>query len=60
MNNLFVKLGILLGFLSSAFSDWKREVWSRDLDERYCCDGRECCCQAMTVRDVYAPEGGEA
>lgn len=55
MKDALTKLRILYRVLSAAYSDWRQEVWSRDLDERYCCDGRECGCMAMTVRDVFDP-----
>lgn len=53
MRDAFDKLRILSHFLAAAYDNWRTEVWSRDLDQRYCCDGRECCCGAMTVREVY-------
>ena len=55
MRDAITKIRILFGFLSSSVDAWKSEVWSRDLDERYCCDGRECGCQGVSVREVYSP-----
>jgi hypothetical protein len=51
-----VKLSILWMFLAASFESWKTEVWSRDLDERYCCDGSFCSCGGATVLEVFGPE----
>ena len=44
---------LLTAFLLPAFEDWKTNLWSKDLDSRYCCDGRECGCYGTTYRDMY-------
>jgi hypothetical protein len=49
------KLSILRDMLSVAFEDWRKSVWEHDLDSRACCDGRECCCGGMTLREIYSP-----
>ena len=54
------KLWILLGLLGHAFGQWRAEVWSRDLDEHYCCGGGTgshniCGCYGTTVREMYWP-----
>lgn len=54
MRQTIEKLAILLGFLIAAFSEWRAEVWRRDLDALYCCNGRECGCRAVTVREVFS------
>lgn len=53
MIQLFRKLKILFGFLTGAFANWKTEVWIRDLDESYCCNGRECGCGGSSVGQVF-------
>lgn len=59
MRGMFVKFRILCVFLCSAVESWRREIWSRDLDELYCCDGRECGCGGKTVRDIFGPAAKE-
>lgn len=57
MRDTLFKLKILIGFLSNAFSEWKSELWKRELDVPYCCGGRmqdECGCQGTTVREMYS------
>ncbi|SER94038.1 hypothetical protein [Sphingobium sp. YR768] len=53
MSDLIFKLRVLAFFMRGAFEQWKAEVWKVDLDATYCCDGRECGCQASTTRDLY-------
>ncbi len=53
MSDLFIKLQTLRDFLSCSFEQWKSEVWEKDLDQPYCCDGRECGCGAETVREIF-------
>ena len=53
MIDFLLKLKILVGLFGSVFSQWKTEVYSKDLDQPYCCDGRECGCYGMTVRQIY-------
>lgn len=53
MSDALVKLRILWLLAQEAYVGWKASVWSRDLDSLYCCDGRECCCGGMTVREAY-------
>jgi hypothetical protein len=47
------KLRILKAMLRGTFEKWHKEVWTHDLDARFCCDGRECGCQGSTLGDVY-------
>lgn len=49
------KLRILWGFLVCSFDSWREEVWRRDLDELYCCNGHECGCYGATVREMHGP-----
>jgi hypothetical protein len=49
----FKKIEILYWWLLSSFSDWKKEVWKRDLNELYCCNGNECGCAGQTVGEVF-------
>jgi len=54
VSEMFAKLSILYRtFLYSAYEDWKREVWEKDLDQAYCCDGSMCLCRGSSVREVY-------
>lgn len=60
MTDALMKLRILLSMLGDAFGHWRREVWRRDLDERYCCGGGTgshniCGCEGVTVREMFAP-----
>jgi hypothetical protein len=59
MSDALAKLSILRDMLRSAFTEWKSEVWSRDLDSRWCCSGRECGCYGVTVRQVWLREEGD-
>lgn len=52
MHDVIVKLRILCDMLSSCIEDWRTNVWAKDLDKRYCCDGRECGCYGLTLRQV--------
>lgn len=55
--DFFIKIKILRIVLcdgiSQAFEYWKSEIWEKDLDALDCCDGRECCCQGKTIREVW-------
>jgi hypothetical protein len=53
MGDFLFKLKILAVLLKGQFHEWRIDVWSRELDERYCCDGRECGCYGVSVRDVW-------
>lgn len=57
MRDAITKLRILRMLLVEAFEQWRTDIWRNDLDARYCCDGRECCCQAATWRDIYPTRG---
>lgn len=56
MKDLLTKLWILWDFWRSDFETWKRDVWGNDLDSHYCCDGRECGCQAASWREVLTSQ----
>lgn len=53
MSGIPDKLRILLLLLRNAYSEWRTEIWPKDLDAPYCCDGRECGCYGSSLRDVY-------
>lgn len=55
MRDLYLKLRILFGFFRAAFREWRTDVWPRELNEQYCCDGRECGCFGATVYEIYGP-----
>jgi hypothetical protein len=48
------KLRILFWMLCEQASMWHKEVWSSNLDVPYCCTGRDCACEGMTVREVWS------
>lgn len=60
MTDLAFKLRVLRWMLADSYTQWRREVWERELDASYCCDGRECGCMAATVRELWAWNVGEA
>jgi hypothetical protein len=51
--DFFTKLGILAQMVSGVTATWRKEVWRRDLDTPYCCNGYMCGCHASTVRDMW-------
>lgn len=53
MSDLIFKFRVLWNFIGAAFDEWRTYVWQAELDAPYCCDGRECCCGAETVRSIY-------
>jgi hypothetical protein len=53
MTDFIFKLKILVVLLSGSFKEWHREIWSKDLDQNYCCDGTNCCCDAITYREMW-------
>lgn len=53
MGKLFRKLYILGLLIAGAFDNWRTDIWPRDLDARYCCDGRECGCGGATTWEIY-------
>lgn len=55
LKNFIFKIRALIWFLRGAGEDWRREIWDRDLDGQYCCDGRECMCGGLSVRETYSP-----
>lgn len=60
MKDKLLKLRILRDALVSEFNSWLGSVWRKDLDSHYCCDGRECCCNGDTLRDIYSPRTTES
>ena len=57
MRNIAWKLKVLYWHMVGAYDTWKTEVWARDPEERYCCDGGndrgECGCEGLSVRAVW-------
>ena len=51
MSDVVFKLRCLIYALRDVFNGWKENVWDVQLDELYCCNGRECGCNAATNRD---------
>ena len=47
---------ILHSMLSSTVEQWKKEVRDKDLDQYYCCNGHECGCMGMSVRQLWEYE----
>jgi hypothetical protein len=58
MSDIIYKLRILTWLLVEALVEWQKEIWQRDLDERYCCDGSACCCGGVTIGEMYRPPAG--
>jgi len=54
MPDLIFKLRILRYLIANTYVEWRDSVWRRGLDDSYCCDGRECCCGASSVREVWS------
>ena len=64
MADILFKLRVLWWLLNDAVYNWKQYAWSKELDAPACCDGRECWCNGMTVREQWSisidpPKGGE-
>lgn len=55
MSDWLFKLRLLYHFLIEAGEMWWGEVGKRDLDERFCCDGRMCGCYGESIREVHRP-----
>ncbi len=53
MKDLIWKLRVLRVLLGEAFDDWKKNIWAKDPDSYYCCNGRECCCQGSSIRENW-------
>jgi hypothetical protein len=53
MSDVIQKFRMLTLMLTSTYHDWKSEVWQKDLDSLYCCDGRECGCDGETIREQW-------
>jgi len=53
MADFIFKMRMLRMFIRQSIDDWREQVWKRDLDSVYCCDGRECCCGGSSVREVF-------
>jgi hypothetical protein len=55
MSDAILKARILFDMLSDAYVGWRRTIRDADLDQYYCCNGRECCCGGATHRDLWQP-----
>jgi hypothetical protein len=53
MKDFFIKLQILCYFILNATWNWKREIWGKNLDSYYCCNGDMCGCQGITIRENW-------
>jgi hypothetical protein len=53
VGDIFDKLKILYWMLLCEFSNWQKYVLAKDLDSAFCCNGAECCCGGMTVRESF-------
>lgn len=53
LSDALFKLRILWWILSTNFSGWREDVWRKELDSHYCCNGRECCCGGDTIRNLW-------
>ena len=58
MNDFFFRIRLLPLFLIDGFKSWKYEMYRRELDEYYCCNGHECGCGGVTVREMYKGKDG--
>lgn len=52
--DVWFKLRVLWWLLCNAAEQWRSDVWSCELDARYCCDGRECGCGGSTNREIWS------
>ena len=43
----------MLWLYGGNFSDWYRDVWKQDADQRMCCDGRECGCYGSDYYSMW-------
>ena len=59
MTDFIFKLRVLLYVLADAYTNWRNDVWLRELDTRWCCDGRECGCGGSTVREIWGGSLGD-
>jgi hypothetical protein len=54
MIDIYIKIKILLAcFLSDSFCQWKNEVWKKELYENYCCNGEDCMCGGISIKEMY-------
>lgn len=53
MTDFIFKLAVLIHFIRDACTKWHSEIWVKDIDSLYCCDGRWCCCGGITIREVH-------
>ena len=60
MKDTLFKFKILYWLLLEHYEHWRKEIWNRDLDEVWCCSGRECACGGETVRTIWTQTAGVA
>jgi len=53
MKDFILKLKILYRMVMNTYDDWKELIWTHDLDESYCCDGKECGCGGMSIKEIW-------
>ena len=51
IKDILWKLKVLIISMLDNYKSWKEVVWEKELDELYCCNGRECGCMATTNRE---------
>jgi len=61
MEDFLFKVRWLFLMQAEAFKQWREDLWMRDLDSFYCCDGGNspatiCGCEGATVREAYSPD----
>jgi hypothetical protein len=60
ITNFFFKLRVLFLCIrdgqQSGFIFWKENIYPKDPDQRYCCNGHECGCEGATIRDLWTTE----
>ena len=39
--------------LESAYKGWVSEILHKDLNDNYCCDGRDCSCGGASIKEMW-------
>ena len=50
---ILMKLKILYLMLVSAYEGWVSEILHKDLNDNYCCDGRDCSCGGASIKEMW-------
>lgn len=56
MKQFVDKIRILRMMLWAEFVSWKVQIWDHDMDDYFCCSGRDCACGGESIRDAYLSE----